>query len=121
MIISEFDSTHYDQVKGKYMKAKLDSSNIEQIRVETNAQTLYFVSEESKDTLTPDKKVLMGMNKVDCNIIVLRFLEQEINSIAFLDIPTSVFTPIEQVKPKDLYLKGFKWEIDKKPSPILTD
>jgi hypothetical protein len=40
MIISEFDTLHYDQLKGKYMEAKLDSGQISQVYIESNAQNL---------------------------------------------------------------------------------
>jgi hypothetical protein len=84
-------------------------------------KTLYYANEDNKDTLSTQEKALMGMNKIDCHIIILRFKEKEINTISFIEKPTSVFYPIEDIPAKELFLKGFRWEIEKKPSPVLTD
>jgi hypothetical protein len=121
MLIAEHegDSIHYDQMKGKQMIATLDSSQIKQIYIEANAQALYYPEEKSKesttDSLTTEKKVLKGANRVDCYAIVFRFSNGDIQSVAFLDEPTSVFYPMDQIPQKELFFKGFSWEIEKKP------
>lgn len=117
MIISEHegDSVHYDQIKGKFMTAYLDSSKIKKVHIVQNSQTLYYPSEETEDTTGTTTKTLSGMNKIDCNEITLRFDNGEVHSIAFIEQANSIFYPMDQIPPKELYFKGFSWEIDRKP------
>lgn len=117
MIISqhEGDTIHYDQVKGKLMTAFLDSSKIKQVHIESNAQTLYYPTEETEDSTGVKTKNLSGMNRIDCNEIFIRFINGEIQNIAFIDQPTSIFYPMDQIPAKELYFKGFSWEIERKP------
>lgn len=121
MLIGEHegDSIHYDQMIGKKMIATLDSSQIKRIYIEANAQALYYPEEkpsnEDKDSLSTAKPVLKGANRVDCYAILFRFSSGDIQSVAFLDEPTSVFYPMDKIPQKELFFKGFSWEIEKKP------
>mgnify|MGYP000423024838 CR=1 FL=1 len=117
MIISEHegDTIHYDQVKGKFMTAILDSSQIKQVDIEQNSQTLYYPSETSTDSTGTEIKTLSGMNQTDCNKISIRFKNSEIQDISFQDDPTSTFYPMDKIPSKKLYFKGFSWEIERKP------
>jgi lipopolysaccharide export system protein LptA len=109
------DTVHYDQMKGKFMTASLDSSKIKQIRIEQNAQSLYYAEETKTDSSGLDFKTLKGMDRKDCSEIIFRFLNGEIQRITFLDNPTSTFYPMNQIPPKELFFKGFSWEIHRKP------
>ena len=120
-ITSEKDSLHYDQIKGKFMTAYLDSSKIQRVYIETNAQTLYYVTEDETDTLGNVTKIITGMNKIDCNAIVIYFLNSDIENVAFLDQPTGTYKPIDDVPESELFLKGFLWRIERKPKPIFVE
>jgi len=66
------------------------------------------------------------MNKIDCNYIVIHFAktdstESEISTISFNEQPTGVYTPIDDVTERELFLKGFLWQIGRKPKPILLE
>jgi lipopolysaccharide export system protein LptA len=111
----ENDTIHYDQMKGKFMTALLDSSKIKQIRIEQNAQSLYYPEETKTDSAGVEFKTLKGMDRKDCSEIIFRFSNGEIQKISFIDNPTSVFYPIDQIPPKELYFKGFSWKIEQKP------
>lgn len=117
MIVSEHpsDSVHYDQLKGKFMTATLDSSKISKVYIEQNAQTLYYPEETQKDSLGNETKNLSGMNRIDCNEIFIRFKSGEIQTISFLEQPTCIFYPIDQIPEKELFFKGFTWQINRKP------
>lgn len=121
MIITEHDTLHYDQIKGKQMEARLDSNKIQDVYIQRNAQTLYYVIKEETDSSGLKTKLFEGMNRIDCNEILIAFDSSEINKITFLDQPTSTFYPMNQILPKDLFLKGFLWEIGLKPEAIYLD
>ncbi|MBI3136875.1 MAG: hypothetical protein HYZ14_19525 [Bacteroidetes bacterium] len=120
-IASEHDSIHYDQIRGKMMTAFMDSSKIQRIFIETNAQTLYYVSETTKDTTGADVKNLSGLNQIDCVNIVVYFSNSAIQNISFNEKPTGTYTPFEDIAEKQLFFKGFLWQIDRKPKPIFLE
>jgi len=98
------------------MIASLDSNQISSIHIIANAQALYYPEEKQKeDSTTIEKTMLKGANRVDCNSILFRFLDGDIQLVAFLDEPTSVFYPMNQIPEKELFFKGFSWEIERKP------
>ncbi len=55
------------------------------------------------------------MDRKDCSEIIFRFLNGEIQRVTFIDNPTSTFYPMNQIPQKELFFKGFSWEIDRKP------
>lgn len=115
----EQDSAHYDQCSGKFIQVSLDSNKIKTIEIIDNAETIYFPSEEAKDSLTgEDIKTLKGVNYMLSNNIILRFNEGEIKDIAFRDKPDAVFKPLKGAKQTDLFLKKFKSRKEQKPPRI---
>lgn len=120
-IITEHDSIHYDQIKGKMMTAWIDSSKIQKVYIESNAETLYYVTEEEKDSLDQDIKVISGMNRIDCNEIYIYFKESEIDNIAFIEQPTGTYYSESLIPASNLFLKGFLWQIGLKPESPFTE
>lgn len=118
MIISEHvgDTIHYDQLKGKFMTATLDSSQIKKVHIEQNAQTIYYAEETVTDSVGVETKTISGMDHLECNEIIMRFLGGEVQTISFVGQPTSVFYPIDLIPPKELFFKGFSWQILRKPN-----
>jgi len=120
-IASEHDSIHYDQIRGKMMTAFLDSSRIQKVLIETNSQTLYYLSEATKDSSGTELKTLTGLNQIDCVNIIIYFTNSEIQNINFVEKPTGTYTPFEEIQQKQLFFKGFLWQIARKPKPIFLE
>lgn len=125
-IASFQDSIFYDQIKGLTMTAYLDSAGINRVNVNSNAETLYYLSESKKDSSGTEFKSFQGMNRIDCNFIVIYFsnsdtTDSEIERIVFVEQPEGTYTPIEEVQEKELFLKGFLWQIHRKPKRILLE
>ena len=115
-IATEHDTDHYDQIKGKMMTAWLDSSKIRKVYINSNAETLYYLSDKETDSLGVELETLTGMNSIDCNEIYIYFVSSEIDKISFIDEPTATYYPMEQIPQNELFLKGFLWKIGLKPS-----
>ena len=117
MIISEHedDTIHYNQLKGKFMTAYLDSSKIKKVHIEENAQAIYYVTENAKDSLDQETKTITGMDHLECTEIIMRFIDGEAQTISFIGKPTSIYYPIEQIPLRELFFKGFSWQIQRKP------
>ena len=120
-ICSEHDSIHYDQIKGKLMTAWIDSSRIQKVYIESNAASNYFTSEKTTDSSGVQQEIVDGMNKIECNEIFIYFANSEIDRVSFIDEPTAIYYPINEAPAKDLYLKGFLWQIGLKPESIFRE
>ncbi len=118
----EHDSLHFDQCSGKLISVSLDSNRIKKIDILENAETIYFPSEDTKDSITNHKnKVLKGVNYMLSNNITLIFENEEIEKISFIDQPDATFKPLKDAKKTDLFLKKFKYQKYLKPVSILKN
>ena len=114
------DSVYFDQLSGKQMHANLDSNAIKSVLITGNAETLYFPNEVTKDSLTGEEiKTIKGINNMISSKIRIGFKDSDIQKISFIDDPDATFTSVKSIKQKDLYLKKFKWEINRKPESLL--
>lgn len=105
-IISEEDSTKYNQIKGKKMTGYFSKNELQRIYVEGNGQTIYYARE---------KKDLIGMNRADCSNLVIYMNDGEVEKITFITKPDAVLYPMIEVKPEDTKLKDFNWRIAERP------
>jgi lipopolysaccharide export system protein LptA len=110
-IISEVDSSHFNQIKGREMRAMFKNNEMDRIYVNGNGQTVYFAEEEKKK----DKKKIIGVNNLDCSDIIVYVKESEIHSMTFLQQPNGVMTPIKKANSSQLKLEGFILRTDEKP------
>jgi lipopolysaccharide export system protein LptA len=110
-IISSVDTLHYNQIKGREMRAIFKDNEMERIYVNGNGQTIYFAEDENKK---PKKKII-GVNNLDCSNIVVYVKNSDIHSMTFLDQPNGVMTPIKKADPAKMRLKGFILKTDEKP------
>jgi lipopolysaccharide export system protein LptA len=106
-IISQEDSLHFNQVKGKNMTGYFSDNNLYKIRVTGNGQTIYYGRDSNKE--------LMGVNQANCSDILIFLKENKVEKITLIKKPEATFYPIEQVSPNELILKGFKWQLSKQP------
>ena len=109
-IISKADSIHenYNQIKGKNMVAYFKNQAIYKIDVKKNAQTIYYaIDEEGK---------YIGVNKLSGNDMLIFLNNNEIQSITFIKTPEGVISPLQDVSPKDVTLKGFNWKGSERPT-----
>jgi lipopolysaccharide export system protein LptA len=108
-VISEDSLRNYNQIKGKTLTALFNAkSKIERVNVDGNGESLYFALDD-KDSL------LIGMNKVQCSKMVIRFVGNKVNKISFITKPDALFIPPHEIEEPDKRLKGFLWRIKEKP------
>jgi lipopolysaccharide export system protein LptA len=116
LVITKHDSIHFDQLSGKEITANFVKNDIHEIFIDRNAQTLYYPSEESVDSLNNTTKNLKGQNHLVCDQIYVYFKTSEVQKIKFIDKPEAVFMPLNQIPQKKLFLTNFNWKIELKPS-----
>jgi len=106
MIISEFDTTHFNQIKGKNMTGYFKDNLLYRIDVNGNGQSIYYPDDQGE---------IIGYNKVDCSNIVIWVSENKIQRIVLLKQPTGTLDPPPATFSEDQKLKGFLWLDPKRP------
>jgi lipopolysaccharide export system protein LptA len=114
-VISQDTLNNFNQVKGRNMVAQFKDSQIQQVNVNGNGESLYFALDDKKKDIT-------GMNRIECGKMTLRFVKNkasqknELNNIAFLTKPDAIFYPPHEIETPARKLKGFRWREKEKPT-----
>jgi lipopolysaccharide export system protein LptA len=107
-VISQDSINNFNQIKGRRMTTYFTDSKVSSVFVDGNAESLYFALDEG-DT------VLIGMNKMLCSKMDIRFKDNKANIIKALTTPDAVFIPPHEIQEPDKRLKGFMWRIEERP------
>jgi lipopolysaccharide export system protein LptA len=108
-IISEEDSTRYNQIKGKHMTGYFAKNELYRIDVYGNGQTLYYAK---------DQGLLLGVNRADCSNLSISIKENEVEGIRFYDKPEATLYPPLDLPPKEALLKDFRWRGEEQPLSV---
>jgi hypothetical protein len=101
---------NYNQIKGRKMDAKFAANTnfLERIDVYGNGESNFFALDESFKVI--------GLNKVQCGKMSFNFGEKQIKQVVFKAKPESLLIPPKEISKEDLYLEGFKWKIEQRPT-----
>ena len=109
MMVSQLDTTHYNQVAGKQMTAWFRDNEIYRDDVNGNAQTIYYMQDGEPPQIT-------GMGVIESGDCSFYIEEKQIVTIVYRKDPVWNIYPLEKIPAdQDLYLKGFKWEGARRP------
>jgi lipopolysaccharide export system protein LptA len=108
-VISEDSIKNFNQIKGRRMTANFADNKVTSVFVDGNAESLYFALDEG-DT------IMMGMNRMLCSKMEIRFKDNKANTIRALTTPDAVFIPPHEIEEPDRRLKGFSWRINERPA-----
>ncbi len=111
-IISQSDTAHFNQIKGRNIDSKFVDNELRSVYIEGNGQLIYFPEEESSDSL-PSK--IIGMNQGECSNIHLSIEDNAIKRIRLEREANSKFQPMKLTDPKTFLLDGFKWTENIRP------
>ncbi len=107
-MISTDSIQNYNQVRGKNLLAHFSDNQIRKVDVMGSGECIYFATEN--DTL------LVGMNRVICSSMLIKFAEDnKIQSFSFNTEPDAKFIPPQEMAEPDKRLRGFRWRINEKP------
>jgi lipopolysaccharide export system protein LptA len=99
-IISQEDSSKYDQIQGKNMIGFFNNNELYKVAVNGNGQTIYYAK---------DKDDQIGVNKAESSDLVIYRKNGKIDRILLLKKPAAILYPLNKVSKEELILKGFKW------------
>ncbi|MFH6982095.1 OstA-like protein [Marinoscillum luteum] len=108
-LVSEDSIENYNQIKGRNMIAHFVDNQIDRINVNGNGEILYFALEEGDS-------VLMGMNKIFCASMQIRFKEQKLSSFSVYTNPEAQFIPPHELTEEMQYLTNFAWRETERPT-----
>jgi hypothetical protein len=107
-VISTDSLLNYNQIKGRKMTTEFSDKKIHKVIVEGNGESIYYI-------LSEEEKSAMGVNRIICSNITIRFKEGKVNTLSFYVQPEARFIPPHEIKEEDIKLKGFVWKANEKP------
>jgi lipopolysaccharide export system protein LptA len=110
-VISKDTLGDYNQVKGRLITAFFQENELNQVAVNGNAESIYFVLEETELAL-----IMMGMNRITCSNMLIRFQNRRVQQIRFYQQPDATFVPPHELKEPETRLNGFVWLEERRPS-----
>ncbi len=109
-ILTESQTQLYNQIKGRTIYAYFESKKLNHCDVFGNAETIYFVQDETKEYI--------GVNYIQCSKIKIDFLpDEKIDRIHFYNKPTGNLLPVSQGR--DKRLDGFHSRWEEKPKDFM--
>ena len=108
LVISDVDSSaFFNQVRGRILNSYFDSGRINYIHTQGNAEAVYYTQD--------DNKKFVGVDKSSCDVIDTYFKDQKPYKVIRRSDLKGTFYPMRQVNHEELKLRGFDWQIDKRP------
>lgn len=101
------DKEMYNQVKGNRLNGYFNNGEIDYMRAQGNAESVYYVKD--------DKGYVKGINNATSDIIDLRFKNKELNKVVFISEVTGTLYPVRQATEENKFLRNFRWLEDKRP------
>jgi lipopolysaccharide export system protein LptA len=109
-LTEEADSLHYNQIKGKELWAYFKDDTLKRIDIAGNAQAVYY--------LKNDKNQLQGANAIESSSLRITSSGEKPDKVTFVKKPKGKVIPMKEVDPKALELKGFSWQIGRRPRSV---
>ena len=110
MMVSEIDTTHYNQVAGKEMTSLFRNNEIYRNDVNGNVQTIYYMQEDNSPEIT-----LMAY--IEAGDMTSYIEKQQVVGITYRGNPVYTFYPMDKIPASQpTKLDGFKWEAVRRPA-----
>ncbi len=109
-IINSPDEIFFNQIKGRDIIAYFVDNEIRRVRVDGNAESIYYALDEAK--------AYVAANKTVCSEMLLFFGNNEIEKINFFRQPTAEMQPMDKADHDALQLAGFNWQVARRPQSV---
>jgi lipopolysaccharide export system protein LptA len=98
--IEKIDSTYYNQMKGRNMFSFFNAGELYKIKVEGNAESIYYPLDEDG--------AFAGCNKTEvCSFIEIDVVDKKPERILFYPDPKGKIVPIPDLTPENKFLRNF--------------
>ena len=106
-ILSTEDVKFFNQIKGRFLEAFFRESKIYRMDVDGNAQIVYY--------LTDKDKAYVGVNTTESSNMSFFLSDNKMTDIKCYREPKSKVLPMSKANHEALKVKGFIWNIEKRP------
>jgi lipopolysaccharide export system protein LptA len=110
LIISNNDTTIFNQVSGDDMKGFFKENELEQINVKGNANSIYFVEDEED---------YLGFHKSGSNEMKLYFKDRKVQTVKFIGGEEKTLFPLKSMGKEKSKLDRFAWYEKYRPKSII--
>ena len=96
------------------------SGTLYQVTASGNAWTIFFplTTKKINDTLVEEQRE--GLNRLIAQKLLVELKQGEVSQITYFDQPDGIFYPMQEIDPKDRWIKGFKWNPSLRPRSAIT-
>ena len=94
-------------MKGRTINGYFQGGEINFIRTQGNAESVYYTQD--------DDMKFIGVDKSSCDVIETYFRNRKPERVSRISNLKGTFYPMQQVNHEELKLRGFKWQNDKRP------
>jgi LPS export ABC transporter protein LptC len=105
--VSDTLNNMYNQIKGNRLHGYFNTREIDYMRAQGNAESVYYVKDEHEG--------LVGINNATSDIIDIRFKNKELNKVVYIGEVEGTMYPVKQATEQNRFLRGFKWLEDRRP------
>lgn len=109
-IINTADNYFYNQIKGRNITALFQENEIYKMNVYGNAESVYYLMDESN--------AYIAVNKSVCSDMIVDFGNNKVEKIKCYPEPKANLIPIMKANHNELKMEGFNWETKKRPLQI---
>ncbi|MCB0519950.1 MAG: hypothetical protein KDD27_13465 [Saprospiraceae bacterium] len=109
-IINSPDEVFFNQIKGKHSTAFFEDGELRRVRVEGNAESVYYALD--------DEDAYIGVNKTLCSEMLIFFGDNEVEGIRFYTQPNATLFPMKGTDHAGLQMEGFHWQVEKRPATV---
>lgn len=106
-IISRDSTRSYNQVKGRDMIGYFRNNKIYQMKVNGNAQSIYWLRNNNQQ--------LLGINKAESGEMLIKITNNKIVGINYLDQISETLFPPKKLSENKRFLEGFDWRNKLRP------
>lgn len=106
-IITQEDSTYFDQIKGAEVMAYFDTTSaLRRFDALGGANAMFYLTENDE---------IATVNKVESKMLSATMKEGEVERVYYFEDPKNNAYPIVQLPPDEHRMKGFDWKPDLRP------
>ncbi|WP_018614571.1 OstA-like protein [Segetibacter koreensis] len=107
LAINRAEKELYNQVKGNTINGYFKNGNIDSFRAKGSAENIYYTADEQGG--------FIGVNRSTSDVIDVTFKDKKPYKVVFRNNLQGTLSPIKQVNPGELQVRGFKWYDGKRP------
>lgn len=107
IIVSEADTSKFNQIQGKNMVGSFRDGKMNKLDVTGNGESIYYAEADSTN--------MLGVNKAICSNMIIYIDSNKVDRIIFLTKPEATLYPVSQAPADEIKLKNFVWLFALKP------